>query len=63
MRPQMEASTDMEIFWDASKTAYGFVAYAIQDGASVLIFEKVKVALMKTQTLPTLELLTVFPSY
>ena len=45
------------IFCDASKGAYGFSAYSVQDGESHLPFAKVKVAPTKPQTLPPLELL------
>ena len=41
-----------------SKSAYGFVVYAVQDGRSNLIFAKTRVApLRPTRSLPQLELL------
>lgn len=51
---------DLYIFCDASKKAYGFVAYFVQNGNSTLVFAKAKVAPLKSKTLPTLELLAVF---
>ena len=48
------------IFCDSSKQAYGFAAYNVQDGKSSLVFSKTKVARMKSKSLPTLELLSVF---
>ena len=51
---------DFYIFCDASKGAYSFAAYSVQDGESHLVFAKFKVAPMKPKSLPTLELLIVF---
>lgn len=51
---------DLYIFCDASKGAYGFAVYGVQNGKSHLIFSKAKVAPMKPESLPTLELLAVF---
>ena len=45
---------------DASKLAYGFVAYAVQNGKSGFICSKTKVAPVIKKSLPTLELLGVF---
>ena len=54
-----EEPTDLLIFCDASKKAYGYVAYAKQDVTN-FIFSKCKTAPIKEKTLPTLELLSVF---
>ena len=54
---------DLYVFCDAAKSAYGYAAYVVQDGQSHLIFSKVKVAPLKTKTLPTLELLSVFLAF
>ena len=51
---------ELYVFCDASQNAYGFSAYAAQDGISNLIFAKSKVAPMKRRSLPTLELLGVY---
>ena len=51
---------DLYLFCDASKAAYGFAAYMVQDGKSHLIFSKVKVAPLQSRTLPVLELLPIF---
>ena len=51
---------DLYIFCDASKEAYGFAAYVVQDRRSCLLFAKVKVAPMKEKTLPVLELMAVY---
>ena len=59
-RPSLsdEGFSDFFLFADASKSAYGFVVYAVQDGRSNLIFAKTKVApLRPTRSLPQLELL------
>ena len=50
------------IFSDASKTAYGFCAYAvgeIGEISSKLLFAKAKIAPIKAKSLPTLELMAV----
>ena len=52
--------TDLYLFSDASKQAYGFVAYAVQNGKSGFICSKTKVAPVIKKSLPTLELLGVF---
>ena len=52
--------TDLYLFCDASKQAYGFVAYAVQNGKSGFICSKTKVAPVIKKSLPTLELLGVF---
>ena len=54
--------SEMFIFCDASKQAYGFCAYNVQNGKSTLVFAKAKVAPMKAKSLPTLELLSAFLS-
>ena len=55
-----DKSSELYIFCDSSKQAYGFAAYNVQEGKSSLIFSKAKVAPMKPKSLPTLELLSVF---
>jgi hypothetical protein len=52
--------TKIVAFCDASKQAYGCAIYTTQEEKSSLLFYKVKVAPLKTKTLPTLELLSVF---
>ena len=52
--------TDLLIFCDASKKAYGYVAYAKQQNESNFILSKCKTAPLQERTLPTLELLSVF---
>lgn len=52
--------TKLFFFCDASKAAYGFSVYAVQDGRSSLLFTKAKVAHLQGKFLPTLELLSVF---
>ena len=54
---------DLYFFCDASTRAYGFVINAVQKGVSSFIFSKSKVAPIKSKTLPTLELLSVFVAY
>ena len=54
---------NLYLFCDASKSAYGFAAYMVQNGNSHLIFSKVKVAPLKSRTLPVLELLSVFLAF
>ena len=49
-----------DIFRDASKGAYGFAVYSVEDGGSHLAFAKAKVAPMKPKSLPTHELMAVF---
>ena len=51
------------IFCDASKRAYGYVAYAVQNGQSRFLFSKPKVAPLSQKSLPTLELLGVFVAF
>ena len=51
---------DLYLFSDASKLAYGFVAYAVQNGKSGFICSRTKVAPVIKKSLPTLELLGVF---
>ncbi|KAG1713941.1 hypothetical protein GQR58_002015 [Nymphon striatum] len=48
------------IFCDASKEAFGFVMYAVQNNNSNFLFSKIKISPLKTKTLPTLELLSVY---
>ena len=50
------------IFCDASKLVYGFNAYAVGESSSNLIFAKSKVSPVKSRSLPTLELLSVYLS-
>ena len=52
--------TDLLLFCDASKRAYGYVAYAKQDVETNFIISKCKTAPIQERTLPTLELLSVF---
>ena len=54
---------NLYLFCDASKSAYGFAAYMVQNGNSHLIFSKVKVAPLRSRTLPVLELLSVFLAF
>ena len=54
---------DLYIFCDASKSAYGFVVYAVQNGVSNLIFSKSKVAPLQSKSIPQLELLSVVLAY
>ena len=58
-----EVPGDLYLFCDASKSAYGFAAYIVQNGQSNLIFSKVKVAPLSSKTLPVLELLSVFLAF
>ena len=55
--------TDVYLFCDASKNAYGYVAYAVQNGKSCNVLSKSKVAPLLTKSLPTLELLGVFLAF
>ena len=55
--------TDLFLFCDASKSAYGYVAYAVQKGKSCFVLAKSKVAPIQTKTLPVLELLAVFLAF
>ena len=55
-----EIPSQLFIFCDASKLAYGFSAYSVQNGKSNLIFAKAKVAPMTSRSLPTLELMSVY---
>ena len=50
------------IFCDASKMAYGFCCYVFDHhlGTSSLLFSKCKSSPLKSKTIPTLELLSVF---
>ena len=52
--------TNLFVFCDASKSAYGCAFYLVQDDRPVLLFAKAKVAPMSPRTLPTLELLAVY---
>ena len=54
---------ELYIFCDSSQYAYEFVCYALQDGNSNLVFSKAKIAPIKKQSLPTLELLNVFLAF
>ena len=51
---------DFYIFCDASKGAYGFSVYSVQNSESHPLFSKAKVAPMKPKSLPTFEFLAVF---
>ena len=55
-----DKQTDLLLYCDASKRAYGYVAYAKQGTESNFIISKVKTAPIQEKTLPTLELLSVF---
>ena len=55
--------TKLCVFCDASPHAYGFVMYGVQDGISQIIFAKKNVAPVKSKSLPTLELFTVFIAF
>ena len=55
--------TDLFLFCDASKGAYGYVAYAVQNGKSCFVLSKSKVAPLQSKSLPTLELLGVFLAF
>lgn len=50
-----DSSVDLYLFSDASKRAYGFTVYVVQNGKSSLVL-----SLLKSKTSPTLELLTSF---
>ena len=54
---------DLFLFCDASKKAYGYVAYAVQNGNSGFVLSKAKVAPLQEKSLPTLELLGVFVAF
>jgi hypothetical protein len=56
----VDTTTDIAVFADASKTAYGFVAYTIQGDNQSFMFSKTKLAPMPHKTLPSLELMSVF---
>lgn len=62
-----EEPNRIAIFWDASKDAYGFSVYKLggesANNSSRSLFSKVKVAPLKTKTLPTLELLAMFLAF
>lgn len=61
------SNSSLMIFCDSSKDAYGFCSYGLtrfEDRLSCnLLFAKVKVAPVKTKTLPTLELLSIFLAF
>ena len=61
-RKMMDVNTpaDIAIFADASKTAYGFVAYLIQGNQQNFMFSKTKLSPRPTKTLPSLELMSVY---
>ena len=52
-----DSEMDLVLFCDASTSAYGYVAYAVQGGKSNLVLAKAKVAPLKKRSLPQLELL------
>ena len=54
---------NLYIFSDASKHAYGFIAYAVQGNKSNIIMAKSKITPIKKKTLPTLELLGVHTAF
>ena len=54
---------DLYLFSDASKEAYGYVAYAVQEGQSGFLMAKTKVAPLQGKTLPTLELMGAHLAY
>ena len=54
---------DFYLFSDASKEAYGFVAYAVQEGQSGFLMARTKVAPLQGKTLPTLELMGAHLAY
>ena len=54
-----DSSSSLCIFCDASKSAYGFVAYNVNSNSSNFLFAKSKMAPNKTRSIPTLELLAV----
>ena len=55
-----ETPSEIVCFVDASKTAYGFVAYTVQNHKTNLLFSKSKLAPLPPKSLPTLELLSSF---
>ena len=55
-----ETPANIVCFVDASKMAFGFVGYAIQNNKTNLLFSKSKLAPMPPKSLPTLELLSSF---
>ena len=52
--------TDLLMYCDASKRAYGYAVYAKQNSNTNLMFSKCKSAPLKEKSLPTLELLGVY---
>jgi hypothetical protein len=56
----VQGATKVVAFCDASKQAYGCAIHNMQEESGSLLFSKVKVALLMTKTLNTLELLSVF---
>ena len=57
---------DLFIFCDASKQMYGFVSYMRKTGESIsnkFLFAKARSSPLKTKTLPTLELMSVFLAF
>ena len=58
---QTDNENSLLVFCDASTKAYGFVAYAKNSETERnLLLSKVKVAPLKTKSLPTLELMSIF---
>ncbi|CAL4247930.1 unnamed protein product, partial [Meganyctiphanes norvegica] len=55
--------TTLILYCDASKSAFGYVGYAVQEGTSCNLLAKTKVAPVKNKTLPTLELMAVSLAY
>ena len=64
---ETQSPNKLVLFCDASKKAYGFCVYGVNDDGGIttsnLLFSKVKVAPIKTKSLPTLELLAIFLAF
>ena len=61
----LDSKSTLIFFCDASKEAYGFVCYVVneQTGTASNIFSKCKSAPLKSKTLPTLEFLSFFLAF
>ena len=59
-RQAFHGEISLIVFCDSSKQAYGFTCYAKSINATNLLFAKVKIAPVKSKSLPTLELLSVY---
>ena len=55
-----DSFTSLAVFCDASSSCYGFTVYGVSSQRSSFLFAKVKVPPVKSITLPTLELMSVF---